>query len=41
MDLAGAQPALSRMLRGGYNEEPAMTLINSTTCGAFGGARFR
>jgi hypothetical protein len=45
MDLAAAQPALSRMLRGGYNEErcgsPAMTLINSTTCGAFGGGRYR
>ena len=45
VDLACAQPALSRMLRGGSNKvrcgSPAMTLINSTTCGAFGAARFR
>ena len=45
VDLAGAQPALSRMLRGGYNKmrcgSPAMTFIDSTTCGAFGGGRYR
>src|SRR5262245_45691245 len=45
MDLAGAQPALSRMLRVGIIKmrcgSPAMTLLNSTTCGAFGGGRYR
>jgi hypothetical protein len=37
--------ALSRMLRGGYNKmrcgSPAMIFIDSTTCGAFGGGRYR
>jgi hypothetical protein len=44
--VVGAQPALSRRLRGGYNKmrcgSPAMTFIDSTTCGAFfGGGRYR